>query len=292
MTRHRINREWRRAPAGFSLIELLVATTVLALMMVLLVTLITGTSDTSTRVGDHLISSSDASSLLDIVESDLRSTQRLTGDHEWLRIDNDSTTFGAAGAYTNSTLYLITRSLDTSYDTSGAALGTGPGLPRAVRYTLRMGSLLTPGEDDRVGFYRSVAGRDDPSGMEAATFTDYLDLENLASQWNVDQPEPLSDDLLSDAVLNFRVDLVYSTPDGSSANSPATANSIVFRGEQVLIDGASPTGNPLGLEIHLEVIPSQLMQRIGVLSSGPEFSNRHDRDVRRYSRFIPFKTHR
>lgn len=272
---------------AFSLIELLVAMTVTAILLVMLLALFSATSDTGKRAQLRLEASADASSFLDRIESDLRSLQRLPGTNEWLRIQNETAAFGSAGTVTNATLYLIARSRDAVYDVNGSNNAPAPGLPAAIRYSLVKGALIHSEEATQIGFYRCLSGMKDASGIGVNTLSNYIHQTNLAQSWQNFSTKAGPESLLSARILGFRVNLVLRASDGTLSTTPPSASSIAFRGNQVYVDNQLSTARPAGLDVQLEIIPAQLMKRIDIPSASDEFAARRERDTWISTRFIP-----
>lgn len=192
-------------PAGFTLMELLVATAATALLGVLLLTVVQGISSSYSRIKGNVVREGDISFALDQLTQDVEGLvlPNTTGA-EALRINTDTGIPTLPEARWLTLLATITDS-----DTVDPAF---EGATRAVSYRLAFQNTIsqTPAREPTYGIYRAVASSRD-------TFDNALDVANLQQDfWSGFSPSPTDEvHLLAENIVGFQLRFQYFDADGN-----------------------------------------------------------------------------
>ncbi|MDX6766462.1 MAG: prepilin-type N-terminal cleavage/methylation domain-containing protein [Candidatus Methylacidiphilales bacterium] len=234
--------EQRRSPRrAFTLIEMLVAVTIAALMVVMMANLTNQTATVSKRANNTLLALNAASAALDLLVTDLDSLAAVRGSSEFLQASPD-----AVDTVNSTRLYLLALSPTdvTNADQAGQA--------RAVLYRVAKQNPLGSGSGNQVyGLYRTALSAN-------TTFSDVIGLSDLSGYaWSA---SPVRDDFLVGNVAQFRV--LFYAAGNSSVTNPAPINltsssyqSVRIAGNNVKLNGANyTTSTPATAEISLTIL--------------------------------------
>lgn len=230
-----------RAKPGFTLVELLVAMSVGALVLVAMAQVISQSLTLTKRANTTLLAGNAASAAIDLLAADLDSLAVTSGSHTVLQADK-----GAVG----SALPDVARLMMLTLPGSDNGAPSDRGQVRAVSYRLLFQDPITPGGSRPVyGIYRTMIA-------PQQTFDAFIGVEDLGDAFDA-VPTTL-DDYLVGNVVDFQVRL-YAAGSSSALNS-TTANGsdalpIRINGPSVLINNAPHTGaTPEWLEITLVIL--------------------------------------
>ena len=244
---------------AFTLVELLVSMAVASLLMVMLLSIISKSTDFSKRANVSSMSKSSAQAALDIIQTDL--TSLLVNRHagEVLHLVPGQTVDGADPSVTNTVINCLTTSMQDSYSSTPG--GSNAGLPRMVQYAiLYTNSYASRGNS--FGLYRNVL---DPTN----TFNSALGVQNLTQV-----APPLSNNLLVPNVVGMTCTLYTNSGAGVciASGGPATViNSTNFPPKVVI-------------EIALTVLDDSAIPRFG---SGNGVGNNSSASlIRQYGRTL------
>jgi len=222
---------------GFTLVEMLVAFAVGALVLVALTSIVSQSMAVSRKSNNVLLSNNAASTALDLVTRDLESLSVTGKPFEYLRVlkeDVDGVTDVAR------LLMLSAGGFDATNSAEFAQV-------RAISYRLINQDPINPGGGRPVyGLYRSVASVED-------TFSDY------AGQTNLTTPFATLADSLDDFVVGNVIDFqirFFSEGNQSAANAVgAQLQPVRISGNSTEINGSGYTGPPLAwAEVSLTVL--------------------------------------
>jgi hypothetical protein len=190
---------------------------VAALLMTMLLSILSKSMDVSKRNNAGMLSKSSAQAALDMIAVDLDSIAMGRNVGEILRYTNTNT---APSSITNSTLFLLSTSLEDSYSTNASG---NPGCPRLVQYSVLYTTNYASSTSNSFGLYRNVL---DPTNTFASVIGSGQQLDTAWSTYG-----PSSNNLLVPNVVSMNVTLLtnYGTGTmtdayGNIANSISTTN--------------------------------------------------------------------
>jgi prepilin-type N-terminal cleavage/methylation domain-containing protein len=227
----------RRTPSGngtggFSLVELLVAMAVAALLITALLSILSKSMDVSKSANAELLSKSSAQAALDLMVTDLDS----------LLVNRNAGQVLAAvnGTITNSDLLMLTTSMVDSYNVGGS---NDPGAARMVQYQIAYATNFASSKVKSFGLYRNVL---DPTN----TFLQAIGTNDLSA---VGAAGGLSSNLLVPNVVGMNMTFYASGGGGVWSNATGSNNFIVS------------TNFPPGvvLEVSLTVLDEPYASRFG-----------------------------
>lgn len=230
------------APRGFSLVELLVAMAVSALLMVSLLSIVSKSMDVSKRANTSIIAKGSAQAALDLIVTDLDSMVVNRNFGEVFRYTNIAVSGAGAGLPSPATIYCLTTSAEDSYSTNNSG---NAGVPRLVQYqilyTNNYASL-----SKCFGLYRNVL---DPTN----TFNSVIASSNTLDVSCINNAANSSNYPLVPNVVGMNVTMYTNYGYSNWVSGAVTNNSI------------SATNFPRGvvLEISLTVIDEPAITRFG-----------------------------
>lgn len=134
---------------GFTLVEILLALGIAALLLTSLVTILSRSLDISKQANSSMYTRSSAQAALDLIAADLDSLTIGRNSGEILKI-----TTNPLGVMTNHALYLVSTSLNDSYGASnGPSLA---GAPVAIEYVIGEATNYASSKEKIIGLYRNV----------------------------------------------------------------------------------------------------------------------------------------
>ena len=224
-----------RFRGGFTLIEMLVAFAVGALILVSLASIISGSMAVSRKANHSLISYNAAAAALDLIGTDLESLAATRQPFEYLQIGNESVT---GGSNTAKLMFLTCSANDSTTNTTGQT--------RAVMYRLAAQDVLKSGGTNiTCGIFRFCETN------AGTVFTNYLGQTNLATVSRFSQAAT-NDDYLAGSIIDFQVRLY---PPGSQAPINTSVTNVVrMGGAGVTVDSAANTNQIATAEITVTVI--------------------------------------
>ena len=236
------SQEYNLSISGFSLVELLVAMAVSALLMVSLLSIVSKSMDVSKRANTGIIAKGSAQAALDLIVTDLDSLAVNRNAGEVFRFTNFAVLGTGAGFSNPATIYCLTTSPEDSYSTNNSG---NSGVPRLVQYVIQYTNNYAS-SSNCFGLYRNVL---DPTN----TFGSVIASGNqLDTSWNANAANVSNYPLVPNAVgMNVAI---YSNYGSSNwVTSGVTNNSI------------STTNFPRGivLEISLTVLDEPGFSRLG-----------------------------
>lgn len=219
--------------AGFTLVELLIAVAVAALLMVSLLSILTKSMDVSKSANASMMSKASAQAALDLMVSDLDSLVVSRNAGQVLQFTN--------GPLTNSSLILLTTSMVDSY--SSTTGGTNAGMPRLVQYSMQYTTNLASASTKSFGLYRGVL---DP----ATTFSSVTGSPDLSVAAGANPP---SYSLLVPNVVAMNVNLYTNY------------GAVVWMAGSVTNTAINSTNFPPGVvvEVSLTVLDESVIPRFG-----------------------------
>ncbi len=234
----RVRRACREGgQSGFTLVEMLVAFAVGALVLVSLTSIVSQSMAVSRKSNNVLLSNNAASTALDLVTRDLESLTVTGNAYEYLQVLKED----VAGVTNVARLLMLSSGGFDATNSSDFAQA------RAISYRLIHQDPINPGGARPIyGLYRSAA-----SAQE--TFATYLGQTNLAVPFNALTAS--LDDFVVGNVIDFQVRFF---PDGNQAAanvSGTTLQSVRISGTATGIDGSAYTGSPLAwAEVSLTIL--------------------------------------
>ncbi len=214
--------------SAFTLIELLVTCAVGAMLLVTLMSILSGSINLSRKTSDSLLAYNAAAAALDLIGTDLEclAASRQT-NFEYLHLANEAV--GNEGVTAAKLMLLTSSANDTASGTNDG------GQVRAVMYRLAHQDVVTPSGQNKIyGIYRfseTNAGN---------VFSNYLGAADLSAATGF-QAAAAIDDFLAGNIVDFRVRLY---PAGSLAPLNTNATDVVrMSGAGVTVQGtAKPEG--------------------------------------------------
>jgi len=212
---------------AFTLIEILVACAVGAILLVALTSIVGQSLTISKRSNNVLLANNAASAAVELVARDIESLAASAKPYEYLHVAKEN-----VDGVTD-----VARLLMLSYSGFYATNAPDYGQVRAISYRLLHQDPINPtGTRNIYGLYRSIA----PSGN---TFSNYLGQTNLAAPFG--SLATSLDDFLVGNVIDFQI-RVY--PDGNQPPANASGNAVQpvrLSGNSAQIQGTPHTGAPL-----------------------------------------------
>lgn len=236
----------RFSNSGFTLLELLVAMAVGSLVVVMLLSILSGMMSLSRKANDSLLAGNAAAAALDMIGTDLESLA-VTGktNFEFLRLASET----VESANDVAKLLLLTVSAN-DMATGGDSLEQ----TRAVMYHLGYEDVVSQGGANRIyGLYRSTE-------VDSATvFNEYIGTGDLSAT-GLFTAATRTDDFLAGNIVDFRVRFYES--DTLELLNPDPTDTLRVTGAGAIVDAAPPV--PLGsAEIsltYLEEAGAKLLQ--------------------------------
>lgn len=260
---------------GFTLIELLVAMAVGAVLLVSLLSVLSGSINVSRKANDTLLGANAAAAALDIISTDLESLAVTPQPNfEYLRLASE--TVGDHGVNGGMLIFLTSSANDTS--TSAADSGQ----VRAVVYRLGYQDVVRTngtGTNKIYGIYRSVETN------AATVFSSYLGQSNLSGTSLFTASSPPVADFLAGNIVDFRVR--FYAP--SSLTPLNTNNAVRINGTNIIVGTEAKNTNAATAEVsvtYLEGTGAKLLQT-GALTDLEEVKKRYGYTL---SRKVPIRT--
>jgi type II secretory pathway pseudopilin PulG len=229
------------------LVELLVAMAVGALVIVMLLSVLSGTMSLSRKTNETLLGANAAAAALDLIGSDLESLA-VTGktNFEYLRLINEEVTNDAGHTISAAKVILLTISANDVGSSASEA-----GQVRAVVYRLGYQDVVNPSGTNKIyGLYRSLETN------AATNFADYIGQSDLSGT-ALFTDAPLLDDFLAGNIVDLRVRFY---PAGASI--PLNTNAVIRIGGGAVTVGGTVT-NAATAEVsltYLEEAGAQLLK--------------------------------
>jgi prepilin-type N-terminal cleavage/methylation domain-containing protein len=253
-----ISRMRNRRRHGFTLIEILVASAVMALLVGLVITITSQVLNVWNRSGGRLSANQEARIAMEMLTQDLETAVFRNNGLQWLRVEND-TFSGPSGSFTNTVrIRLFTPALDRP---------DGPGDICGVSYELNYLNPVrgTTAGDRQFILYRRV-------NTPSVTFNDLMGegpQDSLGGAlWDVDFVE----DYLVSNIVEFRVDVYVEDPASPNGISQNPIQPAIFGGTGSTIGRDTNFGRPVYADIKLRVLSSEganiIQGRGGNLNAG------------------------
>ncbi|MCX6972287.1 MAG: prepilin-type N-terminal cleavage/methylation domain-containing protein [Verrucomicrobia bacterium] len=205
------NCENRPCPAGFTLIEMLVALAVAMLLLVLIASITSSSLSLNTLIHGRLLAQQDTKVALDFLERDLDALAPAEKGRTTLTLAHEVVAGpGGANEISSFWIMLLSRPTSSSY----------PGQIRAVSYRLLLLDPMVPGgSNKRLALYRTELPR--TLSGNATAFLDVADLhagfwkDYWATHAADNGGKTLLDDYLVENIVDTKVTLNYLAPDGT-----------------------------------------------------------------------------
>lgn len=263
----------RSSDNGFTLIELLVAMAVGALVIVMLLSILSGTMSLSRKANDSLLGANAAAAVLDLIGTDLESLVPLSQPNfEYLHLVNDPVELATNAAK----LIMLTSS---STDVGSAA--TEAGQVRAVVYRLaHLDVLKASGTNNIYGIYRAVETN------AATVFSDYIGSTNLSTN-SLFTAAAQTEDFLAGNIVDFRVR--FYAPGAATELNTNASDAIRIHATNIFVGGTAKNTNAATVEVsltYLEEAGAKLLKN-GAPLSLDEIKKRYGYTV---SKKVPLRT--
>ena len=225
--------------SAFTLVELLVAVAISALLMVSLVSILSKSLDVSKRQNTGMLSKAADQAALDLMVTDLDSLLVNRNAGEVFRYTNGPITNASPSIRNAASIYCLTTSMEDSYSTNNTG---NPGVPRLVQYVIQYMTNYASSSSNSFGLYRNVL---DPTN----TFQNAIGTTDLSAV----TASSYSTNLLVPNVVGMTVAMYTNFGSGIWTNSSGTNTSI------------SSTNFPRGvvLEVSLTVLDEPALSRFG-----------------------------
>lgn len=237
---NRIHHESGKSANGFTIVELLMAMAVSAILMLSLVSIISKSTDVSKRANTGMLSKSSAQAALDLMVTDLDSLLVNRNAGQVFLYTNQQVP-NAATNLIASTIYILTTSMEDSYSTNNSG---NSGCPRLVQYVLQYTTNPASITTNSFGLWRNVV---DPTN----TFQIAIGTTNIST--NSISSTNYNNNLLVPNVVGMNVAMYTNYGTSNWVTGGITNNSI------------STTNFPPGvvLEISLTVLDEPALSRFG-----------------------------
>ena len=224
--------------SGFTLVELMVAVAISALLMVSLVSILSKSLDVSKRQNTGMLSKAANQAAIDLMVTDLDSLLVNRNAGEVFRYTNLPVT--GATTLTAPVIYCLTTSMEDSYSTNNTG---NPGVPRLVQYIIQYTGTYAS-TNPCFGLYRNVL---DPTN----TFQTAIGTTDLSIPWA--SASTISSNLLVPNAVGMSVAMYTNFGAGIWTNSSGTNYSI------------ASTNFPRGvvLEVSLTILDEPALSRFG-----------------------------
>ena len=228
---------------GFTIVELLVAMAVSALLMVSLLSIVSKSMDVSKRANTGMLSKSSAQAALDLMVTDLDSMVINRNAGEDFRFTNVAVVGANGGLPSPAIVYCLTTSSEDSYSTNNTG---NAGVPRLVQYVIQYTTNFASQSSNSFSLYRNVV---DPTN----TFSNVISSGNaLDTSWGANTANSSNYPLVPN-VVGMNVAMYTNYGSSNWVTGGVTNNAI------------SSTNFPRGvvLEISLTVIDEPAITRFG-----------------------------
>lgn len=210
-------------PAGFSLIEMLVALAVAMLLLVLVASITSSSLSLNTLIHGRLLAQQDTKVAMDFLERDFDALAPAEQGRTTLTLAHEMVS-GPRGANEVSSFWIMLLSRPAS--------GSYPGQIRAISYRLLLLDPMVPGgSKKRLTLYRTELPKT-LSGNNTA-FLDVADMHTgfWKDYWAIHAADnggkTLLDDYLVENIVDIKVTLNYVAPDGTPASRALAAGAAV-----------------------------------------------------------------
>jgi prepilin-type N-terminal cleavage/methylation domain-containing protein len=213
-----LNRHCHRSRAAFTLVELLVATAVVAVFLVLSVNMATDTLRRSETVNSQLRANLQARLVMDWITRDIQSALVRSDGGEWLRMEPSA--LEANGLNLPFCKLMLFSQAGENHLSGNAALHG----PAAVAYEAAYVDPITlnPATRRQTALFRLAL---DPAFTFAAGFSENIPANLGTDLWNVLPPETgvvMPQNVLIQNLAGFQVGFEFLTANGTTIKSPAT----------------------------------------------------------------------
>ncbi len=245
---------------GFTLLEILAATTISIVLLGLLLAATSGALDSLQQTRSHILRNGDASLAIDQILLDIEClTDSVQPGSEILRITPET-----VQAATPVWLTLVSAAVDQ--DNSNISSLEINGAPRAISYRLGYQNPIDGTSSDSIyGIYRSIASADD-------TFNNSLNLNNLQSgYWSstsgTNTPTSISN-FLAPNVVRFYVTIEHGIDTNSDGVSDvwqwtSTSDTVSITSDNIIINGTTTYPRDItAIEIAVTTISPTGMTRL------------------------------
>ena len=204
---------------GFTIVELLVAMAVSALLMVSLLSIVSKSMDVSKRANTGMLSKSSAQAALDLMVTDLDSMVVNRNAGEVFRFTNVAVTnipLSSPLTLTNAVIYFLTTSMEDSYSTNNTG---NAGVPRLVQYVIQYTTNYASQSSNSFILYRNVV---DPTN----TFSSVISSTNaLDASWGTNTANSSNYPLVPN-VVGMNVAMYTNYGSGNWVTGGVTNNAI------------------------------------------------------------------
>ncbi len=223
--------------SGFTLVEMLVAFAVGAIVLVALTSIVSQSMTVSRKSNNVLLSNNAASTAVDLVTRDLESLSVTGRAHEYLQVFKED-----VGGVTD-----VARLLMLSSGGFDATNSSDFAQARAISYRLINQDPINPGGSRAIyGLYRSVVSVQD-------TFANYSGQTNLAVPFSL--LAATLDDFVVGNVIDFQVRFFTDGNQAAANASGSQLHPVRISGASSQINGVAYTGAPLTwAEVSLTVL--------------------------------------
>ncbi len=266
---------------AFTLIEMLVATAVMAILVTIVLGITTDFLNVWTKTSNKLSSSTDAKFAMDIITKDLAGAVLRNNGSEWME-----TALGSTGSNTYSSTNTSVLTFFSAITDRNQNAGAIPGDICAVAYDLKEQRLFDPNWSfNTFALYRTLVDADD-------TFTHFFGFTDLSAGWGDTgtnkapyDPYPSGDDpdignLLVQNVVRFQILVTYTDTAGVQVVDDPSKTSGAQEPEHTfpVVGSASPAtafGTPLYADVVLAIVSEEGAKVLDAHLSGErsDFSN-------------------
>lgn len=237
-------RGGRRSVRAFSLVEVLVATSLAVLLLVVLASLANQSMQVSRRSGSSLLALNSGGGAMDILVSDLESLVTPQTNYEYLQTRED-TVAGPSGLELK-----VAQLICISTSPNDVAKDEDRHLAHAINYQIRYDDPVTDGGDKKIfGLYRQSISAEE-------TFSKVLNLSDTYKEYwqaQVSSNPPTRNDFLVGNVVDFQI-LFYESEANTPANYADKYQPVRLLGVSTYKDGTLYTKKFQWIEITLTTL--------------------------------------